>query len=117
MVEVVATSEGVIPLNTRFGAPSFPLTVTEEARKFAEEYGFTTKEVGSDIILTNEDYLAKISNRVEFYAVERVGYYPWESGEGTFTLKYPKPVPSWVHEFADLLVKGNICKSQLDSLA
>lgn len=23
MVEVVATSEGVIPLNTRFGAPSF----------------------------------------------------------------------------------------------
>ena len=73
--------------------------------------------MGSDILLTNGDYLAKISNRIEFYAVEYVGYYPWESGEGTFTLKYPKPVPSWVHEFANLLVKGNIGKSPLDSLA
>lgn len=60
MVEVVTTSEGVIPLNTRFGAPSFPLSVTDEARKFAEEHGFTVKEVGSDIILTNGDYVAKI---------------------------------------------------------
>lgn len=117
MVEVVATSKGIIPLNTRFGAPSFPLSVTEEARKFAEEHGFVVKELGSDIILTNGDYLAKISNRIEYYQVELVGYYPWESGEGTFTFKYPKPVPSWVHEFADLLVKGNIGKSQLDSLA
>lgn len=75
------------------------------------------KELGSNIILTNEDYVAKISNRIEYYAVEQFGYYPWESGEGTFILKYPKPVPSWVHEFANLLVKGNIGKSQLDSLA
>lgn len=117
MVEVVATSEGVIPLNTRFGAPSFPLSVTEEARKFAEEHGFLVRELGSDILLTNGDYVAKISNRIEYYAVEQIGYYPWESGEGTFILKYPKPVPSWVHEFANLLVKGNIGKSQLDSLA
>ena len=117
MVEVVKTSEGVIPLNSRFGAPSFPLSVTEKARKLAKEHGFTAKGVGSDIILTDGDYVAKISNRIEFYAVERVGYYPWESGEGTFTIKEPKPVPSWVHEFADLLVKGNIGKSQLDSLA
>lgn len=78
MVEVVATSEGVIPLNTHFGAPSFPLSVTDEARKFAEERGFTVKELGSDIILTNGDYLAKISNRIEFYQIERVGYYPWK---------------------------------------
>lgn len=117
MVEVVATSEGVIPLNTRFGAPSFPLSVTEEARKFAEEHGFMVKELGSDIILTNGGYLAKISNHIEYFKIERVGYYPWESVEGTFTIKEPKPVPSWVHEFADLLVKGNIGKSQLDSLA
>lgn len=117
MVEVVATSEGVIPLNTRFGAPSFPLSVTEEARKFAEEHGFLVRELGSDILLTNGDYVAKISNRIEYYAVEQIGYYPWESGEGTFILKYPKPVPSWVHEFANLLVKGNLGKSQLDSLA
>lgn len=117
MVEVVATSEGVIPLNTRFGAPSFPLSVTEEARKFAEEHGFLVRELGSDILLTNGDYVAKISNRIEYYAVEQIGYYPWESGEGTFIFKYPKPVPSWVHEFANLLVKGNIGKSQLDSLA
>ena len=117
MVEVVSTSEGIIPLNTRFGAPSFPLSVTEEARKFAEEHGFVVKEEGSGIILTNGDYVAKISNRIEYYAVELIGYYPWESGEGTFILKYPKPVPSWVHEFANLLVKGNIGKSQLDSLA
>lgn len=117
MVEVVATSEGVIPLNTRFGAPSFPLSVTENARKLAEKHGFVVKEVGSDIILTNGDYLAKISNHIEFYAVERVGYYPWESNEGTFTLKYPKPVPYWVHEFSRLLTKKNIGKSQLDSLA
>lgn len=40
MVEVVSTSEGITPLNTRFGAPSFPLSVTEEASKFAEEHGF-----------------------------------------------------------------------------
>lgn len=117
MVEVVATSEGFIPLNTSFGAPSFPLSVTEKARKLAEEHGFVAKEMGSDIILTNGDYVAKISNRIEFYAVEQVGYYPWESGEGTFILKYPKPVPSWIHDFADLLIKGNIGKSQLDSLA
>lgn len=117
MVEVVATSEGVIPLNTRFGAPSFPLSVTDEAHKFSEEHGFVVKEFGSNIILTNGDYVAKISNRIEYYAVEKIGYYPWESGEGTFILKYPKPVPSWVHEFANLLVKGNIGKSQLDSLA
>lgn len=117
MVEVVATSEGVIPLNTRFGAPSFPLSVTDEARKFAEEQGFVVKELGSDIILTNGYYVAKISNRIEYYAVEKIGYYSWESDEGTFILKYPKPVPSWVHEFANLLVKGNIGKSQLDSLA
>lgn len=116
MVEVVATSEGVIPLNTRFGAPSFPLSVTDEARKFSEEHGFVVKELGSNIILTNGDYVAKISNRIEYYAVEQIGYYPWESDEGTFILKYPKPVPSWVHEFANLLVKGNIGKSQLDSL-
>ena len=117
MVEVVATSEGVIPLNTRFGAPSFPLSVTESARKLAEKHGFVVKEMGSDILLTNGDYLAKISNRIEFYAVEYVGYYPWESGEGTFTLKYPKPVPSWVHEFSRLLNEENLGKSQLDSLA
>ena len=117
MVEVVATSEGVIPLNSRFGAPSFPLSVTEKARKLAEEHGFTAKEVGSDIILTNGDYVAKISNRIEFYAVERIGYYPWESGEGRFILKYPKPIPSWVHEFSRLLTEENIGKSQLDSLA
>lgn len=117
MVQIVATSEGIIPLNDRFGAQSFPLSVTDEARKFAEERGFIIKELGSDIILTNGDYIAKISNRIDFYQIERVGYYPWESGEGTFILKYPKPVPSWVHEFADLLVKDNIGKSQLDSLA
>lgn len=117
MVQIVATSEGIIPLNDRFGAPSFPLSVTDEARKFAEERGFIIKELGSDIILTNGDYIAKISNRIEFYQIERVGYYPWESGEGTFILKYPKPVPSWVHEFANLLLKDNIGKSQLDSLA
>jgi hypothetical protein len=117
MVEVVATSKGNIPLNTWFGAPSFPLSVAEEARKFAEEHGFVVKEKDSDIILTNGDYLAKISNHIEFYAVEQVGYYPWESGEGTLTLKYPKSVPSWVHDFANLLVKGNLGKSQLDSLA
>lgn len=117
MVKLVATSEGVIPLNTRFGAPSFPLSVTDEARKFAEEHGFTVKEVGSDIILTNGDYVAKISNRIEFYQVELVGYYPWESNEGTFTLKYPKPVPSWVYDFSRLLSKENLGKSQLDSLA
>ena len=114
---VVATSEGIIPLNTRFGAPSFPLSVTEEARKFAEEHGFVVKELGSDIILTNGDYLAKISNRIEYYQVELVGYYPWESGEGTFTLKYPKPVPYWVNEFSRLLNEDNLGKSQLDSLA
>ena len=117
MVEVVTTSEGVIPLNSRFGAPSFPLSVTEKARKLAEEHGFSAKEMGSDIILTNGDYVAKISNRIEFYAIERVGYYPWESNEGTFILKYPKPVPPWVHEFSRLLSEGNIGKSQLDSLA
>ena len=117
MVEVVATSEGIIPLNTKFGAPSFPLRVTDKARKLAEEHGFSVKEMGSDIILTNGDYLAKISNRIEFYAIERVGYYPWESNEGTFILKYPKPVPPWVHEFSRLLSEGNIGKSQLDSLA
>ena len=79
MVEVVATSEGVIPLNTRFGAPSSPLSVTDEARKFAEEHGFVVKEKDSDIILTNGDYLAKISNRIEYYQyyqVKLVGYYP-----------------------------------------
>ena len=117
MVEVVKTSEGIIPLNARFGAPSFPLSVTEKARKLAEEHGFVAKEVGNDIILTSEDYVAKISNRIEFYAIERVGYYPWESGEGTFILKYPKLVPSWVHEFSRLLTKDNLGKSQLDSLA
>lgn len=56
MVEVLATSEGIIPLNTRFGTPSFPLSVTDEARKFAEEHGFVVNEKDSDIILTNEDY-------------------------------------------------------------
>ena len=117
MVEVVKTSEGVIPLNTWFGAPSFPLSVTKKARKLAEEHGFTSKEVGSDIILTGGDYVAKISNHVEFYQVEQVGYYPWESSEGTFILKYPKPIPSWVHEFSRLLTEENIGKSQLDSLA
>jgi len=117
MVEVVTTSEGVIPLNTHFGAPSFPLSITESARKLAEKHGFVVKEVGSDIILTNGDYVAKISNRIEFYAIELVGYYPWESNEGTFTLKYPKPVPSWVHEFSRLLTEENLGKSQLDSLA
>ena len=117
MVEVVATSEGVIPLNTRFGAPSFPLSVTDKARKLAEEHGFSVKEMGSDIILTNGDYVAKISNRIEFYEVEQVGYYPWESGEGTFILKYPKPVPFWIHEFSRLLNEDNLGKSQLDSLA
>lgn len=93
------------------------MSVTEEASKFAEEHGFVVKDLGSNIILINGDYVAKISNRIEYYAVEQIGYYPWESGEGTFILKYPKPVPSWVHEFANLLVKGNIGKSQLDSLA
>jgi hypothetical protein len=117
MVEVVTTSEGVIPLNTRFGAPSFPLSVTESARKLAEKHGFVVKEMGSDIILTSGDYIAKISNHIEFYAIERVGYYPWESSEGTFILKYPKPVPPWVHEFSRLLTEENLGKSQLDSLA
>lgn len=75
MVEVLATSEGIIPLNTRFGAPSFPLSVNENARRLAEEHGFVVKEMGNDIILTNGDYVAKISNRIEFYAVEHAGYY------------------------------------------
>lgn len=117
MVEVVATSEGIIPLNTRFGAPSFPLSVTESASKLAEKHGFVVKEMGNDIILTNGDYVAKISNRIEFYQVEIVGYYPWESNEGTFILKYPKPVPAWVYDFSRLLTEDNLGKSQLDSLA
>lgn len=117
MVEIVATSEGVIPLNKCFGFPSFPLSVTDKARKLAEEHGFVVKDMGSDIILTNGDYLAKISNHIEYYRIEQVGYYPWESCEGKFTIKEPKPVPYWVHEFSRLLTEENFGKSELDSLA
>ena len=117
MVEVVSTSEGVIPLNTRFGAPPFPLSVTDKARKLAEEHGFSVKEMGSDIILTNGDYVAKISNRIEFYEVERVGYYLGKVAMERFILKYTKPVPFWIHEFSRLLNEDNLGKSQLDSLA
>ena len=73
MVEVVATSEGVIPLNTRFGAPSFPLSVTDEDRKFSEEHGFVVKELGSNIILTNGDYVAKSQTVLSIMQLNRLG--------------------------------------------
>ena len=77
MVEVVATSEGVIPLNDKYDGYSVPPEITPEARAFARKHGFTAKEYGNDILLVTDGYEIKISNVVECFKLVRVPYMWW----------------------------------------
>jgi hypothetical protein len=54
MVEVVTTSEGIIPLNNRFGGLSYPPEITPKARSLAIKHGFRVREYGSDILLEKD---------------------------------------------------------------
>ena len=104
MVEVVTTSEGVIPLNDRFGGLSYPPEITPEARGLARRHGFTAKEYGQDILLEDGGYEIKISNVVECFKLVKVPYCWWEPCYPGYSIhKERVSVPSWVSEFTQLL--------------
>lgn len=118
MVEVVATSEGVIPLNSRFGGLSYPPEITPEAKAFARKHGFTAKEYGNDILLVSDGYEIKISNVVECFKLVRVPYFWWETNyPGSYISKERVSTPSWVSEFSSILSGKEKGRRVLDSLA
>lgn len=118
MVEVVATSEGVIPLNSEYWGYSTPPKITPEARALARKHGFTAKEYGSDILLVADGYEIKISNVVECFKLVRVPYSWWEPCYPGYSIhKERVKVPSWVSEFSYLLSGDNKGRKKLDSLA
>lgn len=80
MAEVLLTSEGIIRLNDRFLGPTLRKIVPENARELAEGFGFTVKVRGDDIYLVSGDYVAKISNRVEFYRVLTLSFVDYFGG-------------------------------------
>lgn len=118
MVEVVATSEGVIPLNSEYWGYSKPPKITPEARALARKHGFTAKEHGSDILLVADGYEIKISNVIECFKLVRVPYMWWEPCYPDYSIhKERATVPHWVSEFSHLLSEDNRGRNTLDSLA
>lgn len=118
MVKLVATSEGVIPLNNRFGGLSYPPKITSEARAFARKQGFTAKEYGQDILLEGNGYKIRISNVVECFKLVRVPYCWWETNYPGYSIhKERVSTPHWVSEFTQLLSVNNKSRKVLDSLA
>ena len=118
MVKLVATSEGVIPLNNRFAGLSYPPKITSEARAFARKHGFTAKEYGQDILLEGDGYKIRISNVVECFKLVRVPYCWWESAYPGYSIHEERvPTPNWVSEFTQLLSVNNKSRKLLDSLA
>lgn len=118
MVKLVATSEGVIPLNNRFGGLSYPPKITSEARAFARKHGFTVKEYGQDILLEGDGYKIRISNVVECFKLVRVPYCWWETNYPGYSIHEERvPTPDWVSEFTQLLSVNNKSRKLLDSLA
>ena len=116
MAEVLLTSEGIIRLNDRFLGPTLRKIVPESARKLAEGFGFTVKVKDDDIYLVSGDYIAKISNRVEFYKVLTLSFADYFGGVWEYTEKDPKPVPGWVNDFAGMLTIDGFGRSELDAL-
>ena len=118
MVEVVATSEGVIPLNDKYDGYSVPPEITPEARAFARKHGFNVKEYGSDILLEGNGYEIKISTVVECFKLVRVPYFWWETNyPGSYISKERVSTPSWVSEFTSILSGKEKGRRILDSLA
>lgn len=118
MVEVVTTSEGIIPLNDKYYGYSTPLEITPEARALARKHGFTAKEYGSDIILVADGYEIKISNVVECFKLVRVPYSWWEPCYPGYSIhKERVSTPSWVADFSQLLLGDSDGRKKLDSLA
>lgn len=116
MAEVLLTSEGIIRLNDRFLGPTLRKIVPESARKLAEGFGFTVKVRGDDIYLVSGGYIAKISNRVEFYRVLTLSFADYFGNVWEYTEKVPKPVPDWVKDFAGMLTLDGFGRSELDAL-
>jgi hypothetical protein len=118
MVEVVATSEGIIPLKRNFNDSSYPPEITPEARALARKHGFTAKEYGSDILLVADGYEIKISNVVECFKLVRVPYSWWEPCYPGYSIhKERVSTPPWVADFSQLLLGESDGRKKLDSLA
>lgn len=118
MVEVVSTSEGVIPLKRNFNDSSYPPEITSEARAFARKHGFTAKEHGQDILLEGKGYKIKISNVVECFKLVRVPYAWWEPCYPGYSIhKERVKTLSWVSDFSQLLIGNSDGRKKLDSLA
>ena len=121
MKEIAVTSEGIIPLNSKFGGPSYPPRVTPEARRLAERHGYIVKEHGSDLLLVKGEYEIKISSHVECFKLVRVPYSWWESCYPGYSVhKERVKTPSWVADFNELLrfdTKGKQALDVLNSLS
>lgn len=118
MVEVVATSEGIIPLNSEYWGYSRSPEITPEARALARRHGFTAKEYGSDILLVADGYEIKISNVVECFKLVRVPYSWWEPCYPGYSIhKERVSTPPWVADFSQLLLGDSNGRKRLDSLA
>lgn len=118
MVKLVATSEGVIPLNNRFGGLSYPPKITSEVRAFARKHGFTVKEYGQDILLEGNGYKIRISNVVECFKLVRVPYCWWETNYPGYSIHEERVLtPDWVSEFTSILSGKEKGRRVLDSLA
>lgn len=118
MVEVVATSEGVIPLNSKYWGYSTPPEITPEARALARKHGFTVKEYGQDILLEGNGKEIKISNVVECFKLVKVPDMWWETNYPGYSIhKERVSVPHWVSDFTQLLSGDSEGRKKLDSLA
>ena len=118
MVEVVTTSEGIIPLNNRFGGLSYPPEITPKARSLAIKHGFRVREYGSDILLEKDGYEIRISNIIECFRLVRVPYSWWETNyPGYYIHKERISTPSWVIDFSKLLSGDLEGRRTIDSLA
>ena len=117
MREVVVTSEGVIPLNARFGELPSPPQVTPKAKSLAERHGFTVKLHGTYILLVKEGYEIKVSSTLECFKLVRIPYYPWETNYPGYNISRDTvQTPEWVSEFSNLLRYDSKGKQALDVL-
>lgn len=117
MKEIAVTSEGIIPLNSKFGGPSYPPKVTPKARRLAERHGYIVKEHGSDLLLVKGGYEIRISSHVRCVKLVREPCMWWECNYPGYRIERKQvPTPSWVSEFNELLGFESKGKQALDVL-
>lgn len=134
MIEVVSTTEGVIPLGEHPFEELNKPKVTEEALSLALSHGFSlVSDKDSPVIILAKDrvedkgnkYKVILSNKIEYieYVWEMVDPYFYYNPRNSLADEAPRhygehypPIPDWVHEFKRLVLEQPLPNVLLDQL-